>query len=582
MILQSLVEYYEALANRGEISRPGWTKSKISYCLNIDNQGQLLSIVPMKLLDDKSKKYIPQQIELPSPVGRTVGIMANFGWDNGEYMLGLNIKGNPKRSMQCFEAAKELHLKLVENIADPFAQAICAFFNNWNVAIADENPNIVEIAEDLKAGANLALMYNFERITDNKSLKMAWQKHYDKGESGKTMRCLITGESVIPEVTHPKIKNVRDAQSSGAAIISFNAPSFCSYNREQNLNAPVSKYAAFAYTTALNRLLSDKENVSYIGDSSVVFWAECAENQYQNAFQRFLSDDNSVSNKDLVGIMESLSAGGEVDWDGLPLKPDNRFYVLGLSPNASRISIRFFLRDSFGNFVKHTKAHYDRLQIIKPDFEKSGSLPVWRLLQETVNQKSKDKKANAQMSGDVMRAILSGGKYPSTFYQGVQLRIRADREINYVRAAIIKAYLLQKYDGIGKEALTVQLNEETKYQPYILGRLFSVLEGIQQMANPGINTTIKDKYLSAACVTPAKIFPILLNLSEKHLRKMEKGASIYHAKQVQELMALVTETYPVHHTLEEQGIFQIGYYHQQQKRYEKKKIVNNEEGTENA
>lgn len=176
------------------------------------------------------------------------------------------------------------------------------------------------------------------------------------------------------------------------------------------------------------------------------------------------------------------------------------------------------------------------------------------------------------MAGDTLRAIITGGRYPATLYQQTQLRIRADRNVSMGRAAIIKAYLLRNTDeNFNKEALVVDLNEKTVYQPYILGRLFSVLEAVQQKANPGINTTIKDKYFTSACATPAVVFPTLMKLAEKHLRKLDEGSRIWYSKQLLELTAALTESYPAHLTLNDQGIFQLGYYHQTQKRYEKKK-----------
>jgi len=572
MILQALVDYYEKLASKGEISRPGWAITKISYALEISTEGELLSILPLKVPNENGKKMIPREFGLPAPEKRTVGVAANFLWDNAMYMLGLDTKGDSERVSRCFEAAKERHLTLLGEVDDPFAKAICGFFSSWDISVAAENPHVAEIMEDLSGGSNLVFMFNRQFPSDNSAISGAWQRHYDSTQDGEKMRCLITGEDVVPEATHPTIKNVRDAQSSGAALVSFNAASFCSYEREQNLNAPIGKYAAFAYTTALNHLLADRSNVVYIGDATVVFWVESAEAEYQNAFLSFINrEENGDDTLDLQGIMDKLAKGEEADWNGIPLDPSSRFYVLGLSPNASRISVRFFLRDSFGNFAKHSKTHYERLNIAKPEYEKQSDMPLWKLMKETVNPNANDKKSSPQMSGDTLRAILTGGRYPATLYQSIQLRIRADRKISYRRAALIKAYLLRNTSNEAiEEVLTVKLNDQTTYQPYVLGRMFALLEGIQERANPGINATIKDKYLSSACATPAKIFPILLNLSAKHLRKLDTGINIYYSKQMGELTALITDSYPAHHNIEDQGIFQLGYYHQLQKRYEKK------------
>jgi len=589
MILKALVDYYDALADRGEISRPGWSNIRISCAIEIGDDGELLGILPLKMLDLKGKKLLPREMELPAAVKRSSGVASNFTWDNATYLLGLGIKNDPERTLKCFDAAKELHLRLLLDSNDNFSKAICAFFENWNPTVAEENPIIMEHFELLSESGNLVFMYKGQLPMDIPELRSAWQHNYDDEEEGAKMRCLITGESTVPLAVHPSIKNVRDAQSAGAAVVTFNAPSFCSFNREQSLNAPIGKNAAFSYTTALNHLLADRDHVVYIGDASVAFWAESAEPQYQNAFLCSIINDEDedeatgITNKNIQNVMDKLSKGKEADWDGIPLNPENRFYVLGLSPNAARLSVRFFLRDSFGNFARHSKEHYERLKIAVPAYEKKADMPLWKLMRETVNPNATDKKSSPQMSGDMLRAILTGGRYPATLYHAVQLRIRADRNISYRRAAIIKAYLLRNTaDATLKEVLTVQLNEQTTYQPYVLGRIFAVLEGIQEKANPGLNTTIKDKYLSSACATPAMVFPVILSLAEKHLRKIKSDTRsyIYCSKSLGELMTLLTESFPKHHTMEEQGAFQLGYYHQQQKRYEKKIITEAESGND--
>jgi len=582
MILQALVAYYETMAAKGEIARPGWASFKISFALAIDAAGALTAILPLKTPDEKGKKMLPREMALPALSGsKGSGIKPNFLWGNAAYLLGYDPAGNPKRVRQCFDAAKAFHLALLAASDDPFAKAICAFFEKWEPDNAQNVTCIAEIANELAEGSNIVFLLGSQYPPDNASLRVAWQRHYDGTNTREKMMCLVTGESVVPEAIHPTIKNVRGAQSSGAALVSFNTQAACSYGREQNLNAPVGKYAAFAYTTALNKLLADRQHTCVIGDTTVVFWAESAEAQYQDCFGNLLGSDSTVNANDLYTVMKKLANGEETDWDGLPLSPDNKLYVLGLSPNAARVSVRFFLRNSFGNFAKHLKAHHDRLEIVKPSFDTSPGLPLWKLLRETVNPHAQNKNASPQLAGDTIHAILAGGRYPVTLYQALQLRIRADRNINYPRAAAIKAYLLRNaMQEVNKEVLTVQLNSKTTYQPYVLGRLFSMLEAIQEAANSGITTTIKDKYLSAACATPVVVFPVLLSLAEKHLRKLDQKAKIFYAKQLTELTSLLTESYPSHHTLHDQGIFQLGYYHQQQKRFEKKTKTEGE--TENV
>jgi len=579
MILQSLVDYYEALAALGKIARPGWGKTKVAFALELDENGALTRVWPLSTQSQDGKKSIPQTKDLPAPVKRTVGIDANFLWDNSAYLLGVDGKGKPERAKDCFEAAKALHLSLLAALDDPFAKAICLFFESWEPEKATDEPALADSLDDILKGANLTFLFEGEFPGEDDALCRAWQTHYDGDGDGETMRCLVTGEEAVPEKTHPAIKNVMGAQSSGAALVSFNAEAFCSYEREQNLNAPVGKYAAFAYTTALNTLLADRDHVCHFGDTTVVFWAENAEPAYQDAFSSFLNGGGEkITDKGLQGCMDDLAHGRQTLWENVPLHPKNRFFILGLAPNAARLSVRFFLQNDFGKFAENVQKHYKDIHIVTDNRTKWDTVPLWALLRETVNMNARNKDALPQMAGDTLRSILSGQPYPATLYQQTQLRIRAERDITRGRAGIVKAYLLRmKNDEKYREALTVELNDETNYQPYILGRLFSVLEGLQQAANPGINTTIKDKYFTSAGATPAVVYPTLLNLAEKHLRKLDVGKRVYWAKQLTGLTSRITETYPSHHNLYDQGVFQLGYYHQTQKRFEKKDKANDAE-----
>lgn len=580
MILQAPADHYQELVKQGILDRPGWAKAKIAYALEIDDEGQLLQVLPLQTTETRGKKMVqvPRQITLPAPVKRSSGMRANFLWDNAAYLLGSGDSNKPERAQQCFATAKELHLTLLEKTASPMAQAICAFFRTWEPLEARQHPLLQYCLEDLDKGANLTFCLHGSFPDSDPALAACWQRYYEGDATEQTglMRCLISGELAQPQATHPAIKGVKNAQSSGAALVSFNAPAFCSFGREQNYNAPVSQQAAFAYTAALNYLLADRNHCQQIGDASVVYWSESGEAAYQDFFTAILNgidglEDQQITNDDLHSYMKAISQGKSAAWENIPLHPDNRFYVLALSPNAARLSVRFFLQGSFGQMVGNIQQHYDDLFIIRPAYDKFPDLPLWKLLAETVNQNARDKTPSPQMAGDLLRTILNGGSYPVTLYQQTQQRIRAEREITRGRAAIIKACLLRNINNQAyKEALCMELNEETTYQPYVLGRLFSLLETIQEAANPNINTTIKDKYLTSACATPAVVFPTLLNLAEKHLRKLETGSKIYYSRQLGAITGMITQSYPAHHSLQDQGVFQLGYYHQTQKRYQKK------------
>lgn len=612
MILQALTSLYEALAPKGEVPKEGWSREKISFALGIDENGDLLRITPLFKPGDMpkgKKKEEPQEMTVPAAVKRTSGAAANFLWDNSSYILGVSLKKGEddaerekrrNKDIKCFEACRELHHSMLDGMEYPAAKAVLNFLDKWEPQKAEENNLVAQYAKEILSGANMVFRFNGGYVHDDPQLASVWQKANAK-QKDNIGQCLVTGALDEIQNTHPTIKGVQGAQSSGAALVSFNASAFCSYNKEQNQNAPVGKYAAFAYTTALNHLLADRKNVHRIGDAAVVCWAENADKQYEDfAADLFFGDgDGDQSDEQWLS---ALQASVELLAKGLPcreldLDPERKFYILGISPNAARLAVRFFYCDSFGNIVKNIKAHYDRLEIVRPSYDKFPILPLWKLLSATNrtikkkndngtnaersdsedSDKSKDKTQNSAMAGAVARAVFSGGRYPASLLECTFLRIKAERNITRERAAIIKAYYLRNpNEKCPKEVLTVSLNENSKNIPYTLGRLFSVYEEIQKEANlrnpgnPGINTTIKDRYFGSAAAMPATVFPILSNLAQKHLRKLSDAQRVYLDKKVMTLKSVLGEQYPAHMSLPEQGSFDLGYYHQTQARYTKK------------
>ncbi len=586
MILRALCDYYDALARRGEITPPGWSVAKVSFALDIDEQGALRGVIPLKVMPDGGKKEVPQSLQVPEQVKKTSGVSANFLCENSSYFLGIDGKGKPERSLQCFEAAKELHQRLLGPVDSPAARAVCAFFDVWQPEQAAEHPVLLPCLNEILKGANLIFSVNGLYVQDDPAVRAAWQAHRAARSTGAASgRCLVTGRYGPVARLHPAVKGVQGAQSSGASLVSFNASAFESYGHEQangtgqGLNSPVSEDAAFRYGAVLNRLIANRKHLQYIGDTAVIYWAEDAEPLCQDVFAcaMFGGTSEIITDSDLRSAVRSLAHGDPVDVNGIPLHPDNRFYVLGLAPNAARLSVRFFLQDTFGQMLANVQAHYDRLSIVKPAYVANGALPLWKLLNETVNPNSRDKKASPPMAGAVVRAILSGGPYPVSLLEQTMLRIRAEQDVTYGRAAILKAFFLKNRGfQVPEEVLTVELNDQSTHLPYVLGRLFAVLERVQSAANPGINATIKDKYFNSACATPATIFPLLTKLSQSHLRKLEGGLRIYYEKMIGDLEGRIHETLPARLSLADQGTFHLGYYHQVQKFYEKKDKGGNE------
>lgn len=584
MILQALTRYYEVLAREEKVSRKGWCTAKVSYAVNLSKEGKIKNIFCLKEEDIRGKKKIivPKAMQVPEMVPRSSGVSANFLCDNAKYFLGIDREmddNNKKcRALECFHAAREKHLLLLDGVKGEMAQAIRLYFENWKPEKAAENEEIKEIWDDLTDGGNLVFCMEMKRAQEDDDIRNMWEESQKQSGEETEGICLVTGEKAPIARIHKTIKGVPGAQSSGAALVSFNAQAFESYGKEQSYNAPVGKYAEFAYTTALNYLLSKREYTFLLGDTMMVFWAEKGEEIYQKTFLEFLNpvEDNEDKLKD---IFEKLKKGKPIVVENVNLNSDETFYILGLAPNAARLSIRLFYRNSFGNILENISKHYKRMEIIRPAWETREYLGIWQMMWETVNQKAKDKKPVSNMASMVMQAIISGGRYPASLYTDTLIRIKAEQgKVSWGRAGIIKAYLIKNCNWKEGENY-MGLNEASEETAYVLGRLFSVLECIQIEANPGIKATIRDRYFNAACATPALVFPILIKLKNSHIKKIERekeSAKRYYENLLMEIIGKLGEEYPKRLSLEEQGKFTIGYYHQMQKKYEKKGEKTNE------
>lgn len=576
MILQTLTQYYEDLLARGDIDRPGWARAKVSWGLEPAPDGQLLAVLTLQDEQPRGKKtvLVPQMLPVPEPVKRSSGVAANFLCDNSAYLLGIDAKGKPERTAQCFAAAKALHLELLREVPGEAAAAVRHFFETWQPAQAAAHPALAECIDDVLKGGNLIFLCADHFVQDDPDVQKAWQQYRDRTGNEPPIRCLVTGQQAPLARLHPSIKGVAGARSSGASLVSFNADAFCSYGHEQGANAPVGTYAAFAYTQALNSLLADRDHVQYIGDTTVVCWAQGGDPVYQDAGMDALFFDDFWTESDLRSAIEKLAQGCPAEWHNVLLEPGTHFYVLGLAPNAARLSVRFFWQDSFAALARNVQQHYEDLNITGPAGDRHFPPSLYWFTRETVNLKSRTPTVTPRLTGDVLSAVLNGTPYPATLLNDVTLRIRAEQTVTRGRAAILKAYYLRKPNPFcPKEVLTVQLNEESSYMPYVLGRLFAVLEAVQTAASPNINSTIKDRYFNSACATPAVVFPTLIKLAQKHLQKLSEGQRIYYDRQITELTGRLDQPFPARLNLPEQGAFEIGYYHQVQKHFTKKQEV---------
>lgn len=582
MLLQSLVKLYEAWAEKGEIEKLGWNPVKISYGISLDEEGNVDEIIHLKTNAPKGNKEIPSLISLPMPVKRSVGVASNFLYDNATYVFGYDNSNKPDRAKQCFDCFRSVGNKVLENSDDEFSTVIKKFlqkdyskFENLSDLLTELNCTETTVDDILNKGANLLLMPLGKFPTDSKAICESWNSYYEHSDAPKGV-CLVTGKDDHIAKLHPVIKNIRGAQAAGASLVSFNATAFDSYGKENGYNAPVSEYAAFAYTSALNKLVSDNDHRVFSGDTTVVCWTEDGESAYQDVFAGIFNSDDEVKQKDLHDTIVSIVNGNEVKWEGIPLNPSNNFYILGISPNSARLSVRFFIQNTFGKVMENLLKNQQRMEMVKPGFEKFNYIPLWRILGETVNKKSRDKKCKPHLAGDVLNSIINDYNYPSTLYYGILGRISAEQNINWVKASVLKAYLLKNYDSKYKEEITVDYNENSNNKAYLLGVLFSNLEEIQNTANPGIKSTIRDRYFTAASSTPSRVFPILIDLAQNHIKKIPNvGAKVNCQKMLTKTMAKLGDKFPNRLKLDEKGMFQLGYYQRTQERFTGKEDKNN-------
>ncbi len=586
MILKSLVDYYEILLERNEIEKEGWVRADVGYVITIDRAGEVKSIGSlMNSVPNKSKENSVQMI-VPAHNGRSGKVPPPyFMCDNAKYLLGAwQLSGKPdedeKNRYQAdnyHKAAVDYHNKILQNSNCVLAQSVCRFFDSWNFERDKEQLN-VDWGRILKAGNMVFRSYETGKyILDDNEIQDIWDKHCETISSQSVSRCLVTGNMAPIAKLHPVIKGIEGTQPK---LVSFNASAFESYGKEQGENAPISEYAANAYGKTLNYLLSNKIHCRYMGDITIAFWAATKENEtgYMHFMEEFLGNTEKPEEDKLLYIMNAISQGKHYNYSNLELKPETEFYILGMTPNNGRISVSLFYNSTFKELVVNLRQHYDRLSIQSPVYEQKKYPSVHDILNAMTRKQTGNKENSQSMKGiekSLLNAILFNRRYPFVIYISILNRIHAEicqskSAVNRNRAAMIKAYIMQNHPDKKEVVSTMQLNEETEYVPYVLGRLFAVLEDVQRIS---INKeTFREHYFNVASRTPASVFPRLMRLANNYmkvLKREKEGLRITKEKEINTLMDQIHTDIPSQLSVEDQGIFMLGYYHQVQKRYEK-------------
>lgn len=600
MILQALYAYYNLLLEQEGDSMPreGYSSAGVSFEIHLEADGRIVEILPY--VNDKGKIQ-KRSYNVPEQGKRSVNILSYFLCDKPEYLFGAAIG----QRAACREAMqrlwREVLTHVIGNDASPEIAALTRFVDWEEPELAEQLDRLLseEQREVLLGGGLCVLKYapTGRFLHDYRPVQQAWERYLlqmqpENMQAGELQTCLVSGERVpMGEIArlHPSIKNVVGAQSSGAAIVSFNKDSFISYGKEQSYNAPTSKKAADAYGYVLNRLLADSRHRVRMNDMTVVFWAE-SRLDHEQMFLASLMQEEAVDDAgqdgmqpDPESVRERVKSavarvrGGQEFRDTFSdLNPETTFYVLGLSPNAARLSIRFFHKGTLGEIGERVWQHYKDLAIV--GLERTPT--IRQLLRELAVGHEWDK-IPPNMEGQMFRSILQGLPYSQAIFAQLISRIRADSDeprkggykIGSLRAAMLKAYLLRRYRSVKNRAMegevTVEENKQSSSVAYNLGRLFACLEKTQMSAlGREINATIRDRFWGAASASPATVFPRLLHLAQHHVSKDEKWGG-YNNDLIQKVIATLPERLPRRLTLEEQGMFAIGYYHKRESFYSK-------------
>ncbi len=603
MILQALDAYYRRKQADPDPAKrlpaEGLEEKEIPFILEIGVDGRVFSISDTRRLE--GKKLIGQRFRVPQGVKKTSGIRANLLWDNAEYVLGIpdikklddsRTKGKEAEYLKRLTEMQSVFKARISDLPDDFRddagiRAVLSFLDGLDLSALERMPAF----EDIQT-SNPVLSF---RLHDD--IELICQRPAIAGAVSGTPEieadgiCLVRGEPATIERLHPPIKGVWGAQTSGANIVSVNnkndsgnnggsTPAFASYGKQQGFNSPVGTDAAFAYTTALNHLLArDSSQRIQVGDASTVFWADephDLESAIPDLFGEPPKDDPDRNTRAVEALYSSIESGRFAEG-----KDETRFHVLGLAPNAARISIRFWETATALELGRRIKRHFDDMEIIHADFEPQY-LSLFRLLTSLAVLNKADN-IPPSLGGDVMRAILQGLPYPVQLLNLAVIRCRAEQRPTRARAAAIKATinrLIRSRETREKEFCPM-LDRDNPNTAYRLGRLFAVLEKTQEEVSPDLNATIRDRYYAAASSAPASVFPTLVRLKNHHLSKLGqdrgKGRAIQMERLIGEILSDVADGFPTHLSMPDQGRFALGYYHQRQDFFTKRGPTSPEE-----
>ena len=563
MILKALYDYYKRCDN---LPAKGMEEKEIGFLIVLSPKGEFLRFEDCRTGKDHARIYLVKK-----HVGRSSAAVANYLYDNSAYVLGYSDKSNGKEQLY-FDTFKTQ----IEDIAKAFPDsneilAVKAFYDNSREEIiqtVSQDP----LWEDIKK--NLSKKYSTFSFRIEGDLRIVAEKkeilQLEEKDSSDATFCLVSGEYGVPVDT--TTATMIPGSQATAKLVAFQVNSgYDSYGKSKCGNAPISEEAEFAYTTALNSMLQKgSRNKFMLGTRTFVFWAannnEASMETEESLFELFgfseeANDDPNAKIMKVRKVFESIYSG--IMKTGL----DDKFYILGLAPNSARIAVVYWSETTLKDFAEKILRHFSDMEIHDTRKDRKPYMGIREIISSvTLGGKMSD--ATPNLPEAVVKSIFQGLPYPQTLYSACLRRIRAEQKLTITRAAIIKAYLNRQSNNNKK--IDIMLDKDNNNQGYLCGRLFAVLDKIQEDANN--ISSIRERYMNAASATPSAVFSTILNLSVHHSEKLDGGRRIYFEKLKQEILDKVSaDGFPTHLDLQDQGRFFVGYYHQRQDFFTSKK-----------
>ncbi len=572
MILQALYDYYHRC---GDLPRKGMELKEIGFLIVIDKNGKFLRFEDRRIDKKQAQKFLVKK-----HVGRTSALIANHLYDNSGYVFGYSEKGDVTAQYNTF---KEKVRSIYEHHPDnKDVLAVNKFYQQEQSAILSQMQKDSLWPEIEK---NLSKKYSFFSFLIQGDTKIVAEKEElldddsDNKPTGEQV-CLVSGKKgTIVEVT---TATMIPGSQAVAKLVSFQTSSgYDSYGKSKGGNAPISEESEFAYTTALNHLLrSESRNKFMVGTRTFVFWASKSDEAGQKAEDSFFAlfgfndniDDPNRNIEQVRKVFKSIYTGE------LRTTSDDIFYILGLAPNSARIAVTYWAEIPIRKFAETICRHFDDMEVIDTRNEKRPYMSLRNMI-SAVTLGGKVSDATPNLADAVVKSIFEGLPYPQTLFASCIRRVRAEsgdkdrNAVNITRAAIIKAYLNRKSRN---QNIKVMLDKDNNNQGYLCGRLFAVLDKIQEEANN--QHTIRERYMNSASSNPATVFAAILNLSNHHVENLKtEGRKIYFERLKQEILSKIdADGFKAQLDLQDQGRFFIGYYHQRQDFFTKNEDNNNE------